>query len=281
MPDSNVRARTNGWSFARFLDGQTLYEDAYAVVMLNTPIPPEHVCVFTQLWNSAAIRVVADGGANHLMMHMETHCTASPTHICGDLDSITPSARAFFEARGVPIEHVVSQDSTDLQKSIQAVERIEGCDIRPLVIYGGLGSRLDQSMHTLHVLWQLAPEPNVHMTHTPLDQHGPDCQLRKRPEAVLVAGSCVTCLLTPGTHELWNDRRILGKTCGLLPLGVASAHVHTEGLQWNLRTCPKPTDTQMVKQRHLAVSCRHPIILHPKTVKVSCVCRPTLRFSGP
>lgn len=42
--------------------------------------------------------------------------------------------------------------------------------------------------------------------------------------------------LTQGTHTLRHDRGILGKACGLLPLGVAAARVHTEGFEWNLRT---------------------------------------------
>ena len=91
--------------------------------------------------------------------------------------------------------------------------------------YGGIGSRLDHSMHTLHVLSQLAfPTHDVYA----------DAHLRLRPHVLLVTGEGMTCLVTPGTHLLRHDRRIHGKSCGLLPLGVAAAHIHTQGLEWNL-----------------------------------------------
>lgn len=249
--ESGVRSRRFEWDFSRLLNGNTLYENAYAIVMLNTPIPPEHAQLFSRVWNSAAIRIVADGGANVLREFVKSWDTFQrPTLICGDLDSISADTHKFFVDLGVCVKRIASQDSTDLQKSIQALEQMEAANSckasvdstfvmrHPLVIYGGLGSRLDQSMHTLHVLAQLAPDasssaavPYVQAHTSPL----PDSTLQVRPETILIASSCVSCLLTPGTHELVHDRRILGKTCGLLPLGVSSARISTQGLEWNLR----------------------------------------------
>jgi len=61
-----------------------------------------------------------------------------------------------------------------------------------------------------------------------------------------------------GTHELLHDRRILGKTCGLLPLGVSSARISTQGLEWNLRMwstfCVVTTDHWYRWRNHL--TCR-------------------------
>ena len=208
------------WHWHRFVDGHALCPGAYAIVLLNTPIT--QAPLFQRLWNEAAIRVAADGGANQL--RTQSSC-AWPTLICGDLDSITDDTQAYFREHDVPIEHIASQCSTDLQKSIQAVEHLEP-ETLPLVIYGGIGSRLDHSMHTLHVLSQLAlPTHDVYA----------DAHLRLRPHVLLVTGEGMTCLVTPGTHLLRHDRRIHGKSCGLLPLGVAAAHIHTQGLEWNLR----------------------------------------------
>lgn len=56
------------------------------------------------------------------------------------------------------IEMVPSQYATDLQKCILRVEEYEekgGIDEMDLIILGGLSGRLDQTMHTLHVLCQM------------------------------------------------------------------------------------------------------------------------------
>lgn len=213
MCESGVRSRRFEWDFSRLLNGNTLYENAYAIVMLNTPIPPEHAHLFSRVWNSAAIRIVADGGANVLREFVKSWDTFQrPTLICGDLDSISADTHKFFVDLGVCVKRIASQDSTDLQKSIQALEQMEAANSckapvdstfvmrHPLVIYGGLGSRLDQSMHTLHVLAQLAPDasssaavPYVQVHTSPL----PDSTLQARPETILIASSCVSCLLPP------------------------------------------------------------------------------------
>lgn len=56
-------------------------------------------------------------------------------------------------------------------------------------------------------------------------------------------GKQLLMLVTPayvnqGEHILYHDRTYLGKTCSLLPFGSGrdELHVHTEGLEWNLRT---------------------------------------------
>lgn len=116
---------------------------------------------------AAAFRICADGGANRLYDFYRSSTSdecaiADPHAIRGDLDSLRADVRAYFAARpDVRIEHHASQYSTDLQKCIQAVEDVERSHAPPrtlqLVIWGGLSGRLDQTVHTLHVLWQLSP----------------------------------------------------------------------------------------------------------------------------
>ena len=38
-----------------------------------------------------------------------------------------------------------------------------------------------------------------------------------------------------GKHTLHMPGNLVGKTCGILPLGVESAYVTTTGLEWDLR----------------------------------------------
>ena len=147
--------------------------------------------------------------------------------------------------QGVEVLHRPSQYATDLQKCVHSLEDIEeaGSPEYELVIFGGLGGRLDQTMHTLHVLWQLAPnvpvgeiipEPEEPGKAPPRGSH-----LRKRARTLVVSENCVTCLLSAGEHDLRHNRKILGKSCGVLPLGSGppGARVHTQGLEWNLGTC--------------------------------------------
>jgi thiamine pyrophosphokinase len=62
--------------------------------------------------------------------------------------------------KGVQIVKAASQYATDLQKCILRVEEHEesekGNGEMDIVILGGLSGRLDQTMHTLHVLCQVA-----------------------------------------------------------------------------------------------------------------------------
>lgn len=47
---------------------------------------------------------------------------------------------------------------------------------------------------------------------------------------------CIRKLIrhTQGDHSIVIDHDLLGKTCGLLPVGVDSAILTTSGLRWNL-----------------------------------------------
>ncbi|WFD32508.1 ribonuclease Z [Malassezia sp. CBS 17886] len=217
----------------------------YALVVLNTPISAAHGSGFMRLWGHASLRVCADGAANRVLDAVGQDTwgdTLLPTEICGDLDSLRDDVRAFFAARGVPIVRVPTQYATDMQKGVRRVEDAEALSRAPayhLVIFGGLSGRVDQTVHTLHVLWQLAPGvPETPGVEYPDEGHA-DARagrLAKRAHAVVVSDESVTCLLPAGTHELRHNRAVLGKSCGLLPLGTGppGARISTEGLEWNL-----------------------------------------------
>lgn len=125
--------------------------------------------------------------------------------------------------QGVSIEKVPSQYATDLQKCIQAVEDFEfesnknptfsestsssssTSEIQEnqeldLIIYGGLSGRLDQTAHTLHVLWQIAPDVIVGKgVEEPEGQSkdGRGGKLKKRKRSFVVGDGCLTWLLPP------------------------------------------------------------------------------------
>ncbi len=148
--------------------------------------------------------------------------------------------RDFFQARGTRVIERPSQYATDLQKSVQRLEDLEseGRHFGDLLIFGGLSGRFDQTAHTLHVLWQLAEGVrDFRVVEDPSDGNRGG-RLLKRQRTWVVNESSVTWLLPPGCHNLQMSRRVLGKTCGLLPLGGGGSadgtRISTKGLEWNL-----------------------------------------------
>lgn len=106
--------------------------------------------------------------------------------------------------QGVPVVHKPSQYATDLQKSVQTVEDEEAkhdAPAYPLVIFGGMSGRLDQTMHTLHVLWQLAPGAKVEtMIMEPGEEGKPQPRgstLHKRARTIVVSDESITCIIPP------------------------------------------------------------------------------------
>ncbi|MEL7277525.1 MAG: thiamine diphosphokinase [Pseudomonadota bacterium] len=85
--------------------------------------------------------VAADSGADSLAAF-----DILPDRIIGDLDSI--SDPQVWRSRGVPVEHVAEQDSTDFEKCLARVDA-------PLILAAGfLGKRLDHTLAALTALVQ-------------------------------------------------------------------------------------------------------------------------------
>lgn len=115
-----------------------------ALIILNTPFQTathsqsrcsNNHClpdVLRVLWESTTYHVCADGGANRLYDATTSGTQNSssnennidkfiPDMITGDLDSIRPDVRAYYEEKGVPIVRVEDQNYHDLDKSLMAV----------------------------------------------------------------------------------------------------------------------------------------------------------------
>ena len=98
-----------------------------------------------------------------------------------------------------------------------------------IILLGGLSGRLDQTIHTLSYLHKL----------------------RKTRERVFAitddnvgwvldsVGFLPWQLIPPlwfnqGEHDIEINHDVLGKTCGILPVGIDSTILSTSGLEWNL-----------------------------------------------
>lgn len=215
-----------------------------AVLLLNAPLAPHWQLrgppssssstdsatseLFRTLWNSAELRVCADGGANRLFDASNAARNSSdrdsdvldPHCIKGDLDSLRSDVRTFYAARGVRVERDAGQDSNDLDKCLELLfarqEEPEAAPTRfTVVIFGALGGRLDQEMQNLNALF---------------------CWHDRFEQLVLLSEDATARLLLPGLrHVLEPNFAFETRTCGLLPLAGACATTTTSGLQWNLR----------------------------------------------
>ena len=154
------------------------------------------------------------------------------------------------------ISRAASQYATDLQKCILRVEEFENsragkAEEMDIVILGGLSGRLDQTMHTLHVLCQLAPtqasgdevaaagtiEEEKKEKNMGLNEDDDYISLQRRKRAWVLSENSLVWILskvreglslaalaapltidsTQGSHLITADRAHFGPTCGLMP----------------------------------------------------------------
>ena len=171
---------------------------------------------------TACLTICADGGANRLFdaapgwLPDETPNAAreafAPSTIVGDLDSLAPATRAFYESIGVSIvDQASDRDSTDLQKCL-AFAASRAPPSAPRVALGALGGRLDHTLAAINLLYA-----------------------RDHGNSLILAGDgCLARAVPAGATTLHPARGVEGPGCGLLALSPTSVAVTTTGLAWNL-----------------------------------------------
>lgn len=111
-----------------------------ALVLCNGLVPA--LKFFLPYLKKKPFIVCADGGANKARtIHLV------PNVIIGDLDSITMQTRRAFKT--VPIIHMASQYSTDLEK---ALEYLLQQNITTVEVFGATGNRSDHTMSNFSIL---------------------------------------------------------------------------------------------------------------------------------
>ncbi|KAI9205870.1 putative KEX1 protein [Polychytrium aggregatum] len=217
------------WCAYKFLaPGEAIVPGHTALIVLNQPVCRRSV--LESVWRNASLRICADGGANRLFDAFEDNVQRAlfiPDYIRGDLDSIRPEVRVWYEQQGVSVGVVEDQYSTDFQKCLHLLGQVEserGIKFDRVLVLGGIGGRFDQTMHNIHVLHLLGRSRVLYM----------------------ISNESVSFLLMPGKHRIECSKAIEGPTCGILPIGTAVANVITHGLKWDLDETMPSSFSQLV-----------------------------------
>jgi len=162
---------------------------------------------------SSASIVVANGGARHLRA-----LGRWPDVVIGDLDSFPAEIREEYEAAGSRfIEYPRAKDETDLELALlYAVQQRASHDTtkpEPILIFAGLGGRLDQIFANVLLLMHPA-------------LRGRAIRFVTRHQQIWLAGT-----EGPAATEIEGQ---VGDTVSLIPLGGDVHVAATSGLKWAL-----------------------------------------------
>lgn len=194
---------------------QQLHGLQTGLVILNLPLCGM-VETFKTLWNSASVKLCADGGANRLFdLLTDDQDQYVPNIISGDLDSVRSEVLDWYRKKGVEIVHTPDQDKTDFTKAVEILcSRQEKYQLNQLVAFNAFGGRIDQTLGNINTLFNARE-----MTDRPL---------------YLMSEDSLACLLEPGEHLIDVTTGMEGHWCGLLPVGGKCSCITTTGLKWNL-----------------------------------------------
>jgi thiamine pyrophosphokinase len=214
------------------------------LIILNRPINADHA--FYTIWNNSSYRICADGGANRLhdalpqdskqvyvcslwltWSNVDTNVLERPDTILGDLDSLKPEIRVFYEALGTPVIEVGDQFSTDFGKCMAHLR--ETFAQRPqdelinIVIMGSISGRVDQGIGLLGELYR----------------ESQSCP--KTWRLWLVSEGSISWILPPGKSRLVGltgkddseHDRLFSQNVGILPI-YGPSKITTDGLEWDV-----------------------------------------------
>lgn len=214
-----------------------------ALIILNTPIQRPPSKWFEKLWELSSERICADGGANRLYEATQEPSSLDnsnnkikyiPNRIRGDLDSLDPKVKEYYEKHKCSIERDPCQDTNDLDKALQVCvnDDDDGNDkkkkkLERVIVYGAFGGRFDQEMASLHALYKWGPKFDYQL----FLYNDETCAFLIPPNTL-----CEIRLPFYDTHcsDCCDGTIGEGPTCGLIPLGSPCDSITTTGLKWNL-----------------------------------------------
>ncbi|XP_011407686.1 PREDICTED: thiamin pyrophosphokinase 1-like [Amphimedon queenslandica] len=207
-------------------------------------------------WKKFAFRVCADGGSNslHDTLTEEHRVNFIPNVIIGDMDSIRPDVKDYYESKKSEIIRKHDQDSTDFSKALTYLST-EKPECATVYVLNRMWGRFDQMLGNVHELYKAAANQRVY----------------------LVTEDSVLMLLNPGTNIIHLKRELVEGHCGIIPLGESCDQCWTTGLEWNL-------DGEEMKIGGLISTCnllKSDLVPHPQdyTVTIKCTHKVVFSFS--
>ncbi|KAF4539415.1 putative thiamine pyrophosphokinase protein [Lasiodiplodia theobromae] len=232
-----------------------------ALVILNQPV--ESLDLLQRLWAHTGYRLCADGGANRLYDIFaglddaeEQRRKFLPSVIHGDLDSINPDVRAYYETLGVPVTRERDQECTDFGKAIRkiaSVTKITTDDVssaseaddasssssyREILVICTLAGRVDQGLRLVYDLLQIQRAA------------------RSPTRLWLFSEASVSWVLPPGESRIVLDGSsgVGGKyftaNVGILP-AYGPAVISTTGLEWDVTDWPTSVHGALSTSNHV------------------------------
>lgn len=158
------------------------------------------------------------------------------------MDSLSSQARQWALDHKTDIVVEPSQESTDFEKCIDYIKAhylptTSRASAAPdILVLGGLGGRVDQSLSVLHHLYK-----------------GPE--LYPQGRIYLLTTSAITFLLPAGVHrihvrDIVDTTKRLGKHIGILPL-AGKVTITTVGLEWDVRDWETVVGGQLSTSNHV------------------------------
>ncbi|KAL5034573.1 thiamine pyrophosphokinase, variant 2 [Batrachochytrium dendrobatidis] len=180
-----------------------------------------------------SVRICADGGANRLYDTLGTDELRKrylPDCICGDLDSLRPQVRQFYQSMNVEILHKPSQYATDFQKCIDYLKENHETsekDMKDILAFGTLSGRLDQTISGMSTLFHQHPLRKLYL--------GSNHSLATliRPASTYVTANQIVVDSDTPVNRIYSAKGFEGPCCGIGSLG-SDARVISTGLKWNL-----------------------------------------------
>lgn len=252
------------WHPADIFSSNPASYKGFGLVVLNQPLE-DHARFYSQVWKNAVYHVGADGGANCVhdlnVSNLGDKNVLNLDTVIGDLDSLRPDVREYWQQRGSEIIYDPDQYSTDLTKAVKYIRSFEipsggeftpststardakrqgvkdGSEIKHIVCIGGLGGRVDQGMSTLHHLYIFQKESDY-----------------ASGKMFLLSSEAITFVLKTGKHKIKVRESFpgmgLGKHIGIIPLKEPSV-IMTEGLEWDVKNWPTEFGGQMSTSNHV------------------------------
>lgn len=229
---------TTDWYPCGLLDGKPT--TPYAIIILNQPLNKNALSAVIE---SASILVCADGGADRLYKY-DQHAQGGYKHripdaIVGDLDSITPSVKDHYRARGVEVAQDPDQYSTDFTKCLKWIRgwatKQSGSKHRAMdvVVLGGIGGRVDQGFSQIHHLYMA--EKDVELV---------------KGRIYLLSEQSLSFVLANSDNHIHIEPGFFDENVGIIPI-LGRALITTKGLEWDVAQWPTEFGGQVSTSNHI------------------------------